>query len=155
MVVLAGASSLATGRDCELHVENDGSASLGAAEPLVVERYRIFAPRGSVVKADVSLRSDEAATVRVALVPDDPTLWDEPVSGTAETVVAVAAGSSGKAKVELPECRKRACVEHAVALELELVEGSQAAAEWTAHAEINECDAERTDDDLYFEIRRD
>jgi hypothetical protein len=152
-VMLAGFASLATSSGCTTTVQNEGGADLSTEQTGAVQRYRILAPRGSNVRVEVTLESEAGATVRVALVPDTAALW--PSAPALEEAVSIAPGSKGRANVALPRCTAQGCADYGVALELELVEGSEARAEWTARAELDECKVEGEGDEYYFEIRRD
>jgi hypothetical protein len=153
-VMVAGFASLATSKDCANAVENSGSSNLSSAETTAAQRYRVIAPRGSDLGVDVTVRSEGGATVRVAVVPDEPDLWPT-LSGSEESVVTIDPDSRQATRVAFPRCSAGRCTNYAFTLELELVGGPDALVEWTARAELDECNVELESDEYYLEIRRD
>src|SRR5688572_16661264 len=133
-------ASLASSPHCgPVSVDKGGSTELSTAQPLVEQRYRIVSERNSTAKAEVTVRSEQGATVRVALVPGSP--QPEPINSAGELVLTVSAASEGSAELELVACGENGC-EFAFTLELELVEGSAATVEWNALASAEQCAAD-------------
>lgn len=142
-------ASLASSPNCDTVSVDDGdSTMLSLAQPTAERRYVVVSERDSTAKANITVRSEQGATVRAALVRDGAA--PPPTDPGAEIVLTVAATSEESADIERAACGEDGCTV-AFTLELELVEGSGATVEWQALAESEQC----SDSHHYIEIRRD
>ena len=156
VVTLAAAvASLATSEYCgEDALSNEGQTLLSPATPAAAQRFRVIAPRPSSFRVTFELRSTPGASVRAALVADDPSLFSADggrMTGS-EIVLAQTSTEPATGTIELPPCDATACAEYGVRLDLESASGVEADVRWTAEVAFDACDAEGNDE--YIELRR-
>jgi hypothetical protein len=150
--VAAAFASLATSSDCGRTLRNDGQSLLTPASQATVQRFRAIVPPPSTFKVNLEVRSSSGASVRAALVVDDPALFSRDAGPIPNTEIVLAQDSSEPAtgSITLPPCVAPGCGDYRVALELESASGIEADVRWAIRVENSEC---RSDDE-YMELRR-